>query len=465
MVSSSLELLIDAQGVVFGGNQTRSELDRIIQKGDQAASSMGKVSQTFTTTGASMREAFGASKGALQVTQGLQSVTDGFVAAATGAGSFTSVANSAARVLLEVSKGREEWRNLSTSMRTVTTVSQEVERDMFGVATGMRDVTSTTRTAQTGFGALWGVLKANPITSIAAALGIAATAMNLFGKSAADAADGYAKLNATLTETSSQLEVAKLFGDPSLAAGGGKRNISALFQKATAARSSGSSVSVSDFVSGLGPDVDVGASDIWDALADMGDPRALELRRMSSSAKSNIGRIGARETMRASSVNYQISPEQQIELLRRQALSFGLPQQSSAGGPAFRTNSLLWYRPPEEAAAGGATGGYDGIGPYLPGTTGDALVRGGRIQYDREQQRQADEEKLRAMEQLEASAQRTGSYLADAATAFLTKTATAQQLLQQIVGDLIRSGLTQGFAAVSKGFLQSFGATKTQAAE
>lgn len=448
---ASLELLVDNTGLLSGSGAARTELDRLIQKGTATESSMGKVSQSFTATGASMRDAFGAAKGGLQVTQGLQAVTDGFASAAAGAAGFSTVANAAGRVLLEISKSRDEWRNLSTSMQSVTTISQVVERDMFGVATGVRDVATTTRTAQSGFGALWSVLRANPITSIAAALGVAATAMNLFGESADKAAAGYGRLSDTIGRSASEVDVARMFGDESLSAGAAKKNLSALYQQAVEVRSGGRNVTVKNFANSLGPDV--GAGDIWDALADLGDQQALMRRQLRQTDD------GDRATFA-----YEISPERQIELLRRRATSFGLPDKTRPGGAAFNTNSLLWYRPPGEgAAAGGSEPDYEGFGPYLPGTTGDAMARAGRIAWDSDRQEESDRQRLRAMEALEASAQRTGAYLGDAATALVTKAATAQQILQQIFTDVLRSGLTTALTGATKSFLQGFGATPAQA--
>lgn len=91
------------------------------------------------------------------------------------------------------------------------------------------------------------------------------------------------------------------------------------------------------------------------------------------------------------------------------------------------------------------------------------MARAGRIAWDSDRQEESDRQRLRAMEALEASAQRTGAYLGDAATALVTKAATAQQILQQIFTDVLRSGLTTALTGATKSFLQGFGATPAQA--
>ncbi len=193
-----LETLIDPAGVLTGGAVARAELDKVIRKGNEVSDSLGKISQTTTVTGASMRDAFGAAKGGLQVSQGLQQVVSGLEGAISGAQGLTGAANAAGRVLLEISRTAGEWRNLSTAMSTTRTVSQEVARDAFGVAIGMREVVETSRTAQSGLGVLWGVLRANPITAIATALGVAATAMGLFSSRSEEATKGVQRQTSAL---------------------------------------------------------------------------------------------------------------------------------------------------------------------------------------------------------------------------------------------------------------------------
>jgi phage-related minor tail protein len=68
----------------------------------------------------------------------------------------------------------------------------------------------------------------------------------------------------------------------------------------------------------------------------------------------------------------------------------------------------------------------------------------------------------RAMRDIERSSQRVGQYLGDAATALVTGAASWRDIAQQVIQDMIRAGLTQGFTSISQSFLSGFAATPAQ---
>jgi hypothetical protein len=287
------------------------------------------------------------------------------------------------------------------------------------------------------------------ITSGAAVIAAITASMSLFAKATSEATDGYKKLGDTLRNTSAEVDVAKLFGDQNLSKNVNQRNIGALFQQAVAIKASGSSVSLSDFAGQLGPDV--GLSDLLDAL--QGDSRLAQTRRdvIGQGRQARLQR-GYGDNRSAAEINqligssYQLTPSQQIDLLRRRALSFGLG--SPGAGEATIRDGI--YPGPGQLTDGFSL--KDSIGQPFNGV---------RIGQD-DQSKINIENMQRAMADIERSSQRVGQYLGDAATALVTGAASWRDIAQQVIQDLIRSGLTQGFTAVTKSFLSGFGSTPAQ---
>lgn len=78
-----------------------------------------------------------------------------------------------------------------------------------------------------------------------------------------------------------------------------------------------------------------------------------------------------------------------------------------------------------------------------------------------EQAKREDQQRtIEAMREIEYRSQRIGDYMGDAATRFLLGISSARDLLREVATDLLRMGLSNGFANIAKGFM----ATPTQAA-
>lgn len=102
-----------------------------------------------------------------------------------------------------------------------------------------------------------------------------------------------------------------------------------------------------------------------------------------------------------------------------------------------------------------ATNGFS-----LRDTIGEPF-NGVRISQE-DQSRVNIENMQRAMRDIERSSQRVGQYLGDAATALVTGAASWRDIAQQVIQDMIRAGLTQGFTSISQSFLSGFAATPAQ---
>ncbi|MFO1078859.1 MAG: hypothetical protein U1E73_14145 [Planctomycetota bacterium] len=209
---ASLELLVDASGVIRGASDVRGGLDQLIDSAYEAESATGRLSETITVTGASAREAWGASRGGLEIARGLSQTATATVAAAAGARDFSSAVLGAAGALSNLSRAREEWRNLSTAMATTRTVAQEVIRDQFGIATGIRNVVNVQQAAVTGWGALWAVIKANPLTAVVTGLSAVGAAMSIFSSKTKEATDEWKGLGDAMKGAQAGIQASGLLG-------------------------------------------------------------------------------------------------------------------------------------------------------------------------------------------------------------------------------------------------------------
>lgn len=337
-------------------------------------------------------------------------------------------------------------------------------RDAFSALIGLSSAATQALTGMeriggaTGAFATFGATVNRVIPFIAAGSAVIAaisSTMSLFARATSDATEGYKKLGDTLRTTAAEADIAKLFGDESLAQNGRQRNIKGLFDRAVEIKQGGGSpISIRDFSGSLGPDV--GPDDIADALAKNPDfirqSEAIREKRVSGDflvqryLGTNNSSVAEDIIKKAIYDEYQISPEDQIGLLRGAALNYGVGRMV-----------------PVEARI------RDNVYPGQAQLTDNFSLRysigepfnGVRISQD-DQSKVNIENMQRAMADIERSSQRVGQYLGDAATALVTGAAGWRDIAQQVIQDLIRAGLTQGFTSLSKSFLSGFGATPAQ---
>lgn len=141
MAVEVLELVLDASGMQRGAQQAGEALNAVGQRATTAATAV-------TNTGRAMSAAFQVGGGSVQIASGIAQTANAFGQLNTQAALF-----SASRVLLEVGNTARDFGNLRSAIGGVTGV----------------------------MGALGAVIRANPIGSIATVVGLAATAMSLFG--------------------------------------------------------------------------------------------------------------------------------------------------------------------------------------------------------------------------------------------------------------------------------------------
>jgi hypothetical protein len=169
----TLELLIDASGMQRGATEAEAALRRVKTAVDSVASSSGGsgiygggsrvgggTAFTFGGGGAAS-SAFQVGGGSLQIAGGIAQTAQALQGLNTQAAAFA-----AARTALELGNTIRDFQQFRGAVGGVSTV----------------------------FGTLGAVIRANPIGAIATAIGLAATAMSLFGSKTKDAADNLSKL-------------------------------------------------------------------------------------------------------------------------------------------------------------------------------------------------------------------------------------------------------------------------------
>lgn len=443
---ASLELLIEPGGLVSGASVTRSALDQIIAKGAQAENAIGRISETTSVTGASMQEAFGAAKGGLKITQGLAAVTNGFVAATTGAQNFASVANNAAGLLLNFSRTRDEWLNLSRAMETTTSVSQQVVRDQLGVAVGLREVTSQTRQATSGWGVLWTTLKANPISAIVTAIGLAATAMSVFSTNTGKAADNWADLGQAMERARLDERAARELGAD--VTGPQNRQLANILASYSSLQTQQGNLSLAQVSSASG----IGGAHLARYLAEQGNLSARNYVQEGRYLGEPYGRFD-RQKVYSTPDELQFTPEQAREVFRR-----AYSNESSRIGSSGRSSYV--HR---------AYGPFDPVGFADPNAfTEDPnyLQPGQGVRISREQQadvtRENMEEAQRAMDEMLAKANQFGATLGDAFFNAATGAQSLRQSLAQILSDFARIGAQKAFGAIFEAVAGGFAKTPTQ---
>lgn len=440
---ASLELVVDASGVVRGAGEVRTGLAELIDNAYEAEAATGKLSQTLSVTGASAREAWGAGKGGLEIARGLSATATATVAAAAGARDFSGALLAAANVASQFGRTKDEWRNLATAMATTRTVSQEIVRDQFGIATGVRNVVNVQQSAVTGWGALWAVIKANPLTALVTGLSAVGAAMSIFSSKTKEATDEWKGLGDAMKNAQAGIQASGFLG---LSTGDfltdqQKTQFSAL-QRVFQANAPASVADIGDIT---GSRVDVVR-----LLAQRGDKNAQSYlqsgRFIGGYTESNFQ--GTHPWFTSDLSLLQVPVDAQKEILRRTYDYYGKQAARSQEGP---------IGPPLPPPAPPA---YEGIGPFLPGTSQEAMARAGTIKLNDERRAESLRESARELERMQRTAEQIGSTLGDAAFDFASGLRSGREVLQSLLSDFGRGLARQGMASLASQIVTSFAGGK-----
>lgn len=434
----SLELAIQSQGVKQGGAETRSELDQIIQKGAQTEQAMGRISQTATTTGASMREAFGASRGGINLARGIQGVTDAFNAATEGSKSFATAGLAAAGVLTQISRTAEDWRNMSTAVTSTQRVMREAQRDVFGIVTGFKDVVVTQREVTTGFGALWGVMRANPVLAVAAGITTLSALMSAFAAATAKTASEWDKLGEAMQSAKLNQQAAAFLGMDQTPAM--RQQLDQLFQ-ATALSKRGETGTLGALATASG----IGNAEVARFLAMQGDQRAMQYMQ-TGTFQLRAGEEGYRAPNRVDWPNTSANIG---------AMSLTGSQQQAFLAAAYRNLSRTIDKsglPPDYSFPAA----YEGYGPVPPGWK-EPEVMGPQVPGGNYHKAKVE------VEEMSQLARELHGTFADAGATFLMNLSQGRAILQDMVKTMATSILRTGISKVTEGLFDSFGRTATQA--
>jgi hypothetical protein len=446
---ASLELAIESGAFLQGAQQAQRGLDALTSKGASTEAAIGKISERMTTAGASANEAFGASRGALKVTQGLGQVTQAFSAAASGAGEFGKVAQVAAGLVMNIGAVAPAWAGLFTAMKTTTTVSRELANASLGVAGGFREVSNVSRVAVTGVEALWTNLKANPFPAVALAIGAVSTAMAIFSTRTQEAQSSYAKLADEMNRNRFDAQINRDFGRGS--GSGARQQFEAMERLGRTALTGGESISVEALARMLG----VGQTDIIRYMAGTGSSSFRSALR--GEPVLDVERIlpgNMQAAMRNPGMFPQIAPGQMMvpptgiyELARMQAGRFS--------GQAGYESALEAYQ------RGSAQPTIDPMtmGPSYGPTAGDWEAEQRRRT---DMQREAAMQANRDMEELLAKGRAFGETIGDAFYNVASGAQSARQAIVALLSDLGRMASRQAFGALGQSIAGGFGQTSNQ---
>lgn len=359
-------------------------------------------------------------------------------------------------------------------------VNLEVGIDASGVVKGSREafqalvqLTNATRHLMDGLEAMngangamgkFGMLmsRASPyIMAATAAMGAISLAMNVFGDKTNEAADAQQKLAEAIAKARKEQELARSLGESVLpglqAERAGVRN--------AIGDIGNNPISVGDLAQRGGISQD--AILRWLAQRDANDEAAAALAGQPIlRTRYQGGRVDRMVTDTINPADLQVTPDQQRAMLgaRYRGLGYGVQAEQNNASTGFNTNSLQWYRPPADPTA--PTAGYSGMGPYLPGTTEDAMTQAGaghwRAANAAKEQEDIARRQLETMRELDQVAQNVGATLGNAGTQFLFKLASSRDILAGLVMQMAQAGLTQAFTAGARGIFGAFNAPAAQ---
>lgn len=401
---ATLELVVDATRFVSGSQQAEAALGRV----KTSAEATGKA---VADSGARMSAAFQASGGTIQVAGGIAQTAKAFADLNVQAGLFNT-----SRLLLEVGKTAQDFRELRGQVGGVGTVLQT----------------------------LGAIIRANPILTLATAVGAIAGAMSLFGSETKKAADAYDQLGNSFRKAQLDARTAAYLGvqyKPDLAQQ--QRDVFSMVQQA---QTSGQGLTLQQLQEfGLG-------TQATRFLAQRGEGRGRDLAQEYmrtggiTTERRNIGQLGGVSTeFQRGMPQYQLTPAETQAFMRN--VYGDVSQRMQAGAAPAQPFS---------------TGQSYGIGTALDQSMQVAMIAKRGLEIEREKAELA-ERQAKSLRQASDYAANIGSTVGAAFADVLLKTTSVRQAFQQIVASIARQGLSDVGASIFRGVVGAVaGGTPTQ---
>lgn len=422
---ATLELVVDATRAVSGSQQAEAALGRV----KTAAEATGKA---VADSGARMSAAFQASGGSIQVAGGIAQTAKAFADLNVQAGLFNT-----SRLLLEVGKTAQDFRELSQGIQQTTTTY-----DVYG--TKITTAAAATGRLQSVMMTLGAVVRANPILTLATAVGAIAGAMSLFGSETKKAADAYDQLGNSFRKAQLDARTAAYLGvqyKPDLAQQ--QRDVFSMVQQA---QTSGQGLTLQQLQEfGLG-------TQATRFLAQRGEGRGRDLAQEYmrtggiTTERRNIGQLGGVSTeFQRGMPQYQLTPAE-TQAFMRNVYGDVSQRMQAAAAPAQPFS----------------TGQNYGIGTALEQSMQVAMIAKRGLEIEREKAELA-ERQAESLRQASDYAANIGSTVGAAFADVLLKTTSVRQAFQQIVASIARQGLADVGASIFRGVVGAVaGGTPTQ---
>lgn len=204
---ATLELAIDATKAQQGAQVAQQAFTQVQKAAEGAARSVQVSSQAVSA-------AFQATGGTVQVAGGITAT-----AKALSELNVAAASSNAARLLLEIGKTAQDFRDVAAGIPRVTRpIIETIDVfDDLGVKVGetsrvIGTVTEKTTRFGTVFATLNGIIKANPLLAAATAISAIGTALTLFTSESKQAADAYRGFTEELAKTRISDEAAAILG-------------------------------------------------------------------------------------------------------------------------------------------------------------------------------------------------------------------------------------------------------------
>lgn len=392
-----LELVIDASGVRQGVAQTEAALRTVTAQADKTAASV-------KTVGASLSGAFQTTGGSVQIAQGIAQTAKSFGELNVAAGAF-----SASRTILELGNTVRDFQQFRTAIGGTTSA----------------------------FGALGAVIRANPLGAIATAIGLAATAMQLFGGNSRQAAVDYRTLADELKKAEIEAGARRLLGtfDPSSLAQSRQK---AIEQAVGGIQGDGAVPTFADLqrITGLS------AQELAGSLAGAGNQSAAQFAVGGSFARPRSQGSGA--FARNTDGYYNESDPSLIALSRQQALDV-------LRNSSYSQQSIINARVPEGTGPYGVGSDPFGLGSYRDPSAGQGVRMDSaqRAQLSMENYNRSLEEQARRLEAARQAGEQFGATIGSALFDAVSGANTLRGALASAISSVARQGFSNGASALA----------------
>lgn len=415
----NLPVGLDPDGLLRGASAAKGALEDL-------GGSAQKTATLFSTFEGKANQAFKIGQGGLGLASSVQSVT-----AAIGSMDLAMVSMAGSRAFLEAGKLAEDFKVLSQNITTVTT-------DVYGMTVASKGAAS----AWTTLGA---VIQAQPLLVAVTAFTAISSVISLIGANAKQASESVTDLATSLKKTASAQVVDQLLSTKSVAEEYNKKRVDSIRATMLDLYGRNQTLTVSDFDKILNPSRS-DDSGISASLKNYIDARRREAIKQGGGLPEGFA-FKSYESRFNSRTDLTISAQRQLEFLRQYARQY----QTDVAEP---DRPLGLYEGPPRPPLGTALPGYPkafgpypaeyplkeqytGLGPYLPGTTEDAMVRASTIARLEE-----------IANKFKESGREWGEYVGDAAADLLLKMRSAGDIAKAIGQDIARGLLKSGLGSI-----------------